>query len=274
MASDRKDCTNHRDRKDRKAVSVVVTTRGSAENLLNLMASMLPQLTPEDEVLLVVDPPTRDAPSNMVREVADEMARQLPSVRVLTDVESDGMTAYEQAIRTCKGPYVFLAESGDIWMPDKISSVLDAFAVSGSVLILHDIELINPTRQVLAPSLFNLQENRSGFKESLFRNSYLGSSLAFLEPFKGFFLPFPPQVSRYEQWIGLIAGRFGGIALITKPLIGRVVAPENEAVLPSVNPREHRDERRSLLKAFKRREKELATLLRRIQQTYDKESKG
>jgi hypothetical protein len=256
---------------DRRTISVVIVARGNAEDLLNLMASVLPQLTPADEVLLVVSPPPPDAPNDMVREVADEMARQLPFVRVLTNEGPGEMAAYEQAIRACTGSYVFLAEPGDIWMPEKVPNVLDAFAMSGSVLVLHDVELIDTTRQVLAPSLFNLHGSRFGFKENLFRNSYLGSSLAFVEPFREFFLPFPPQVTRYDQWIGLIAERFGGVALITKPLIGKMVVAESEGAPASTpaSPRERRDERRSLLKALKRREKELVTLLRRLERAYN-----
>jgi hypothetical protein len=250
----------------RDMVSVVILARGKAEELLDLMASILPQLNSDDEALVVVDPPSADTPSTMMWEIAHEIARQVPCVRIVPNTYPSETAACEQAIRACEGTYIFLAEPGDIWMPNKVSAMIDAFAASGSVLILHDIEILDTARHVLAPSLFDLHENQSDFQESLLHNSYLGSSLAFLEPFREFFLPFPPEASHYDQWMGLIAKRFGGIALITRPLIGKTLAANDSFMPTPASHREQRGEQRGLLKALKKREKELLFALRQAEQ--------
>jgi glycosyltransferase involved in cell wall biosynthesis len=251
-------------------VSIIIIARGKAEELLDLMASILPQLTASDEILIVADPPPANVPSSMMWEVAHETARQIPCVHVLPNEHPGETAAYEQAIRACKGTYIFLAEPGDIWMPNKVSAMLDAFAASGSVLILHDIKILDAAHHVLAPSLFDLHENEPDFQESLLHNSYLGSSLAFLEPFREFFLPFPPEASHYDQWMGLIARRFGGIALITKPLIGKTLAIDGNLMPVPPNHREQRGEQRGLLRALKKREKELVSALRQAEQRNEK----
>jgi hypothetical protein len=245
----------------RDMVSVAIVTKGRADELLDLTASILPQLNEGDEILIMVDPPSTNSPSDMTREIADEIAHQVPCARVLLNEHPGETAGYEQVIRACQGTYIFLAEPGDIWKPDKVGNVLDAFAMSGSILILHDSEVLDATRRVLAPSLFELHGSRPGFQENLLNNAYLGSALAFLEPFKEFFLPFPPEVTRHDQWMGLIAERFGGVALITKPLIGKMLAPEADASA-TLTPRELRDRRRGLLKALKKRERELVAMLR------------
>jgi hypothetical protein len=246
----------------RGAISVIIAAQENAERLLDLVASVLLQLEADDEILIVVDPAPTGLPSDMTREVAGEIARQVPRVRVLLNEGPSKTAGFEQAIWACQGTHIFFAEPGDIWAPNKVSDVLDAFAISGSILVLHDAELLDVSRRVLAPSLFALSEIRSGFTESLLHNSYLGSCLAFLEPFREFFLPFPPEVIRADQWMGLIAERFGGVSLITKPLIGKVAVSGDGSIVVSGDPRAWRDEQRKLLKALKRREKELSFLLR------------
>jgi hypothetical protein len=246
----------------RGAISVVIIVQNHADRLLDLVASVLSQLDTGDEILMVVGPAPVDSPSDMTREVADEIARQVPCARVLINETKHETAAYEQAIRACKGTYIFLAEPGDIWAPNKVSDMLDAFTMSGSVLILHDAELFDVARRVLTPSLFSLQGSQSGFTENLLHNSYLGSCFAFLEPFREFFLPFPSEAIHPDQWIGLIAERFGGVALVTKPLIGKMAVSGDGSMSASLNPHVRRDEQRRLLKALRKREKELSSLLR------------
>ncbi|MDR0350148.1 MAG: hypothetical protein LBH64_01190 [Coriobacteriales bacterium] len=246
---------------ERGAVSVIVLVRGDLEGLLDLVASVNPQLKDGDEIVLVLFAPLR--PATLTEEVAREIERQNPFVRVLLAEGESERAIYEQAIGASRGAFVFLAEPGDIWMPYKLSNMLDAFVMSGAILVLHDAELLDETRQVLAPSLFALHGSRPGFEENLIHNSYLGSCLAFLEPFKEFFLPIPPEVSSYDQWMGLIAERFGGVAFVSKPLIGKKVSTPAACFADDspTSPRERRDRQRHLLKALRKREKELRSLL-------------
>jgi hypothetical protein len=269
---------------------------GSAEGLLDLVATVLPQLGAEDEIIVVVEPPSPGLPSDMTREVAAEIARQSPAVRVLVredagmargragagaDVLREGvgagesadasregegtdegtgakvLAACEQGIRAARGTYVFFAEPGDLWAPDKVSCAREVFAASDAALILHDAELLDAVRRVLAPSLFAVRESQWGFREGLLHSSCLGSCLAFRRPLQDYFLPFPPEAPRYEQWIGCVAERFGGVALITKPLIGKMMMRDGRPVLTTMSAREQRREQRGMRKALRQREKEL-----------------
>jgi hypothetical protein len=277
-------------------VSVVINALGNAERLLDLVASVLPQLGVADEVIIVVAPPSPGRPGDMTREVAEEIARQSPSVRVVVregaatplappasatppaspvppafaNREQDPFSSAnyeqgavvfagcEQGIRATRGAYVFFAEPGDLWAPDKISCVREAFAASGAALVLHDAELLDTSRRVLSPSLFAVRESQQGFRESLLHNSYVGSCLAFRKPLQEYFLPFPPEALRYEQWIGCVAERFGGVALITKALIGKMIVGRSGPVLPTLSTRERRQEQKGMRKALQQREKELS----------------
>jgi hypothetical protein len=239
-------------------VSVVVTVLENAEGLLDLAASVLPQLSAEDELIIVVEPRSPGVPSDMTREVAGEIARQSPSVRVLVREGATAHAGCAQGILAARGAYIFFAEPGDLWAPDKISCVREAFAASDVALILHDAELLDTSRRLLAPSLFAVRESQQGARESLLHNSYVGSCLAFRKPLQEYFLPFPPEALRYEQWIGCVAERFGGVALINKPLIGKMMVGRGASVLTTMSMRERRQEQSGMRKALQQREKELS----------------
>ncbi|MDR3037384.1 MAG: glycosyltransferase family 2 protein [Coriobacteriales bacterium] len=322
----------------RKMVSVAIVAYGNAERLLDLVTSVYPQLDAGDEIVIAVAPRTPGMPSDMTREVAAEVARQIPLVRVLPDEGTLGtvgvvgassrsdsfgtsdasdaserptplgalgtsgtppsglppMSLFEQAVRACKGSFIFLAQPGDVWLPNKVANTLDAFAMSGSILILHDAQLCDPAGRLVAPSLMEMHGSKPGLGKTLTHNAYLGSCLAFLEPFREFFLPIPAEVVRFDQWMGLVAEVFGGVALLTKPLINKTTgladafavnvatdianittdaganrtpsAPPSAPVFGSApSPRELRDGQRRLLKALKRRERELAPVLRQLE---------
>ncbi|MDR1082610.1 MAG: glycosyltransferase [Coriobacteriales bacterium] len=241
----------------RKKVSVVVVAQKGAEGLLGLVASARPQLKEGDEMFIVVGPPPADAPSDMTREVADEIARQLPFVRVLINKGRSEASGYETGLRSCKGDHIFLAEPGDIWAPDKIAETLAAFSLSDVALILHDAELFDAERATQLPSLFTLHEHKLSFHENLLQSPHLKGCFAFTEAFRKYFLPFPPEVSRLEKWMGLVAERFGGVALITRPLIKKTLGAPGELESSNLAPGISREERRELFKALKKREREL-----------------
>ena len=290
----------------RKMVSVVIVACGGAERLLDLVASVYPQLDSGDEILIAVAAPGAGLPSDMTREIAAEVARQIPIARVITDEAGDSLctasapalvsSLFEQAVRACKGSYVFLAEPGDIWLPGKVSDVLDAFAMSGSVLTLHDAELHDTAGNLQTPSLMALPGSKPGLGGSLVGNFYLGSCLAFLGPFREFFLPVPAEAVRYDQWVGLVSELFGGVALLAKPLVRKTVglkdgfaadasglhgagtdAATNAAAdaignrtpytyASAFSPWGRQNEQRKLLKALKKRERELGSVLRQLKQ--------
>jgi hypothetical protein len=238
-------------------ISVAVFAHDRADRLLDLVASVLPQLEPDDEIVIITGTSDDGAPSNMVHEVADEIARQVPSVRVSESEGQDEIADFAQAVRLCRGTYLFMAEPGDVWFPTKVSEVLATFAGSNSVLVLHDAALIDVERKLSAPSLFAIRGSASGLSENLFRNAYLGSCMVFLKPFCELLLPIPEDASGYDQWAGLVAERYGGVAVIERPLLQKFMSAGDKDMLSNLGLQQRNDEQRRLLKVLKKRDKEL-----------------
>ncbi|MDR0346784.1 MAG: hypothetical protein LBH56_00185 [Coriobacteriales bacterium] len=257
-------------------ISIVIRVSSDAEGLLDLVASILPQLGRRDEILIALEavggpaeprpdaPQPRVNPHDIARDVAHEIARQAPFVRVFDGGDGNSTSIYEQAISACKGDYIFLAEPGDLWTPSKIADMRGAFAASESILVLHDAEILDSERQLVAPSMLALHGDTTMISENLIRDSYVGSCLAFMAPLRELALPFPPAPVRHDQWLGLVAERFGGVALITKPLIRKILEPSDGADLIPIGFLGGRDEQRRLFKILKQREREFKATLRKM----------
>jgi len=246
-------------------VSVAIVALEKADSLIDLIASIMPQLSENDEIVIVVEQPVPGVASDMTREVAFEIARQVPLVRVLTNEKRGRGAGYELAIRSCTGEVVFLAEPGDVWKPEKVSTVLSTLSASGTTLILHDAELYAPNQNNRSfPSLFSVFGAKGELNEKQIRDSYVGSCIAFRMPLSQFFLPFPEGILLYDQWMGLVAEKYGGVALLTKPLITKSVGDGTDNLSTMVSIGDRHNEQRKLLKTLKRRQKELNLVLQQL----------
>jgi hypothetical protein len=54
---------------------------------------------------------------------------------------------------------------------------------------------------------------------NFWRNSFVGSCLAFRRALLDSALPFPPTIPMHDQWLGLIAQRTGTVRLLDQALI-------------------------------------------------------
>jgi len=248
-----------------EVVSVVIIALWKADKLIDLVASIMPQLSADDEILIVVEQPVAGVPSNMTREVAQEIARQVPIARVVTSEKRGKNAGFEQAIRSSKGEIVFLAEPGDIWKPEKVSSVLSTSTTSGAALVLHDTELFVPKLERHYPSFFSMAGDKSEITVQNVRYTFMGSCMAFRKPLHEFFLPFPDDAVVYGQWIGLVAEKYGGVALLTKNLAVKTIDEENDLLSIVANLNAQKGEQKRLLKVLKKREKELMAHLRQLE---------
>jgi len=248
-------------------ISVAIVALEKADKLIDLVASIVPQLSETDEVLIVVDPRVQGIPSDMTLEVAWEIAQQLPLVRVIVNERMGRNAGYELAIKACEGDVVFLAEPGDLWKPDKVETVMNTLAASGTALVLHDAQLYTPKlgegSYALLYAVFGAMDSgkETDLTAQQIHDSFVGSCMAFKVALRQFFLPFPQGVILYDQWMGLVAEKYGGVALINRPLISKTVGDGTDTLSSMLVINERHGEQRKLLKALKKRQKELDALL-------------
>ncbi|MDR1713539.1 MAG: glycosyltransferase [Coriobacteriales bacterium] len=233
-------------------VSVALAACNGERYLLEQVVSILAQLGSEDELIISVDPS-----SDRTLELAQQVAQQSPQVVVLQGPGRGVAANFEQAIAATSREVILLSDQDDVWLPDKVDNVVDAFVMCDATAVVHDAELVDEQLRQLEPSFFAQRGTRQGFLRNLMKNSYMGCCMAFVRNFKPYILPFPEGIPAYDQWIGLLAENHGGVALITKPLLQHRLHGGNLTPAEHASPKQMLAWRRTLLKALQQREAEI-----------------
>lgn len=194
------------------------------------LRSILEQLGPDDEVV-VADASSADATLERIQAFSD------PRVRILRDLPRGSIPGtFEAALRACRGGVVFLSDQDDVWLPGKVARCLEALEASGAALVVHDARVVDAAGATLAPSFLAARGFRPGFWRNLLRPGYLGCALVFRRRLLEVALPFPRDLPMHDWWLGLLAERHGGAALLDEALILHVRHGANANFDPGSSP--------------------------------------
>jgi glycosyltransferase involved in cell wall biosynthesis len=179
--------------------------------------SILSQLKPEDEVVVVDDGSTDDTPQR-VTGIGD--AR----VRLLRHERNAGVVAtFEDALRSANGNILFLCDDDDLWAPTKARRFLDVFQRRPKVgIAMSRVQMIDENGRPMQDSRINRHGKfLPGFWRNLFMNHYQGSAMAIRASLLGRVLPFPARTSfLHDAWIGTRNDLLGGkIAFLDEDLL-------------------------------------------------------
>lgn len=196
-------------------ISVAMAAYNGRLYIKEQIDSILCQLTAEDELCVCVDP-CEDGTMELVQELAGADSR----IKVATGPGKGTIANFERAISMCKGDIIFLADQDDVWSKDKVSHVTKCMADTASVLVLHDVVVMDgKLEQVIKESFFELKGSRPGILRNIIKNSFMGSAMAFKRELVPYILPFPKGIPMHDQWIGLVAEKKGKVTFIDDKLM-------------------------------------------------------
>lgn len=193
-------------------ISVAMATCQGERWIEPQLSSILEQLGPRDE-LVVADASSTDRTLAIARELGGGR------VRIVEGLPRGNVPGtFEAALRACAGDTVFLSDQDDVWIPGKVERC--RAALSGpEPLVLHDARVIDADGRILSESFLRGRRHRPGFWPNLWRPGYLGCALAMRRELLEMALPFPSDIPMHDWWLGLLAERRGGVALVPEPLI-------------------------------------------------------
>ena len=116
-----------------------------------------------------------------------------------------------------RGDFIFLADQDDVWLPGKIKLVLNI--LQNHDLVISDCSLVDQNLNLLADSYFTKYKSGPGFWYNLYKNSYIGSCMAFNRNILDLTLPFPAHIPMHDYWTGMVAEVFGSVFFLSDVLV-------------------------------------------------------
>lgn len=193
-------------------ISVCIATYNGAKYIGEQLASILPQLGPNDEVIISDDGST-DGTLAVVDQIGDERIRVIEGPHRHSPTHN-----FENALRHAKGNYIFLADQDDVWKPNKVQVCLHWLGEYDCVV--SDAEVADASLHPIYPSLYNIMYVREGRWYNMFwKNGYTGCCMVFSKRVLEWSLPFPADIPMHDMWIGNVAASMSRVKFLPDKLI-------------------------------------------------------
>lgn len=210
-------------------VSVCMATYNGTAYLREQLDSILAELEPQDEVI-IVDDSSSDGTVTMLAAVDD------PRVRVFLREHNRGyVRTFEESLQRATGDVLMLADQDDVWIPGRRTLFLaalenDAVAASNLVLLGSDAPLPPPIPGIS-------WRLGAGASSHALRNElrilagiapYFGCAMAIRRDVVDRILPFPGFLTEsHDLWIATFANAHRTMRHIDEPTIRRRLHEDN-----------------------------------------------
>ncbi len=193
-------------------VSVCIATYNGGEMLRTQLASILPQLSPTDEIVISEDGDLEET-RKLVADITTVRCVVVEGPRVHSPIYN-----FENALRRAKGDIIFLSDQDDKWCEGKVATM--CAALKDCECVCSDCYVTDKAFNITAPSFYGVVGKREGkFFNLLRHNCYLGCCMAFRRTVLEKALPFPKKLPMHDIWIGNVSAFFYRLRFIDDKLI-------------------------------------------------------
>lgn len=176
-------------------ISVCIATYNGEKYLQVQLKSILSQLSRNDEVV-ISDDGSKDSTLEIIKSLNDNR------IKIINNQNNHGFVGnFENALNHAKGDYIFLSDQDDIWLDNKVATILPLF--KDYDLIVHDAEIIDGKGVSLDKNYYSTLHKGQGFLKNLYKSRFLGCCMAFTKEVKDACLPFPKSIVAHDYWIGM-----------------------------------------------------------------------
>lgn len=187
------------------AISVILASYNGELYIREQIDSILSQLRQCDE-LIITDDGSNDNTINVVQSYVDRD----PRVTLIAGPQRGVIANFEFGIKHATNDIICLSDQDDVWKQNKVETICKLFAEDPrTTCVLHDVYIVDKNLRASGPSFFSLRGSKLGLINNLFKNSYMGSAMAFRKTMLKYILPIPSNVPMHDQWIGLVNEIYG-----------------------------------------------------------------
>lgn len=197
----------------RNGVSILIATYNGATYLAEQIDSILTEVAPDDEIV-VVD----DASSDETFEILLRYAARYPTVTVIRNDKNIGVQkTFERLLGLSTRSIVFLSDQDDVWVAGRKTRMIEALAHEGCVAVLTNSLIM--TEQGIGRTFFQKghRPDVGSISRNFTRNNFIGCCMAFRREVLAVALPFPATISMHDWWIGSCAMAIGKVCYLEDP---------------------------------------------------------
>lgn len=195
-------------------ISVALAAYKGEQYISEQIDSILSQLGENDELII-----SDDFPEGKTRETVMNYQSRDKRIRYIEGEGKGVVRNFENALKACTGDIIFLADQDDVWMNNKVESVMKEFS-DGADLVLHDAAVTDSDLNITEPSFFAIHGSNASFIGNMIKNSFVGCCMAFTKDVLHESLPFPEALPMHDWWIALVAmKKKKKVVLLSEPLI-------------------------------------------------------
>lgn len=191
-------------------ISVCLASHNGQAFLKRQILSILPQLGPQDE-LLVGDDDSSDGSIGLLKSIAD------PRLKILPGRFGGPIGNFGFLLSQARGEWIVLSDQDDEWLPGRIDALSEV--PDEAMVVLCDAEVVDQSGGLLAASLLEAHRARHGVLANLYHNCYTGCCMALRRDFLRHCHPFPEGIGMHDWWIGLRAEQRRCTHWIRHPLV-------------------------------------------------------
>ena len=196
----------------RPTISIAIATYNGEKYLAEQLDSILQQTYPASEIIII-----DDCSSDNTVDILQKYANQYPQIKLHQNEANLGAClSFAKAIRLCNGDYIALADQDDVWLPKKLTTLLDN--IGDSLLIHSDAFIVDENLNILANTFSKGVMNQTNFIDYLFANNVTGCTCMFTRALISESFPMP-EFYMHDHYLAIAASYLGTIKYHTQPLI-------------------------------------------------------
>ncbi|HJW00489.1 MAG TPA: glycosyltransferase family 2 protein [Arthrobacter sp.] len=203
--------------------SICMATYNGSRYIEEQLESILRQLGPDDEVV-IVDDASSDGTVDSIRSFGD--AR----IRVIQATSNQGyVKSFEQAVLASRGDAIFLSDQDDVWVEGRLDAMLKA--LESAAVVASNFDVLGGGDR---PAIPLLQESDSArHRANLFGilvgyRAYYGCGMAFRREVLSSFAPIPPYLREsHDLWLAILGNSAGSIRHLGKATLLRRIHDDN-----------------------------------------------
>lgn len=194
-------------------ISVILAVGKGSKHINEQIMSVLSQISYSDEIIV-----SDDRPGGITELIVKKIAAEDSRV-IWVEGKNKGSTAnLVNAIRHSKGDKLLFCDCQNVWLPDKVKRVTEAFD-KGADLVVHNAYITDKNLTITDYSFFDKYCVNKNPVINVFRNSFLISCMAIDKKLLKKIMPIPRSVPVISQWIGILGCVYGKTELVDIPVM-------------------------------------------------------